>query len=287
MREETPGPDVRALLTGRERRDVSSCWRPRGTPTALLIHTRAGSAVVRTAREQPMRPGDTVAWAPGAPQDFGCRPEREPWEIVWAQFRPRDGWHEWMRWPIVGAGVVRIAAPPARLRERIDAALCEMDGLAHSTLPRATDLALNALERALLWLDASNPGPQRLDDRVQEAVLFVGRHLDRPLSVAAIADAVHLSVSRLAHLFTEQLGIAPARFVELRRIERAQGLLESTSLSVGAIADATGFSSQYYFASRFKAVVGVTPSDWRRRISAEGWVDAGSLHPTSTPRRRP
>jgi len=31
------------------------------------------------------------------------------------------------------------------------------------------------------------------------------------------------------------------------------------------IARAAGFSSQYYFASRFKALVGVSPSEWRRR----------------------
>ncbi len=83
-----------------------------------------------------------------------------------------------------------------------------------------------------------------------------------------IADAVQLSPSRLSHLFKEQTGVTPARFVELRRIERAMGLLESSSMSIGSIAVATGFSSQFYFTNRFHAVTGTSPSAWRRRAAA-------------------
>jgi AraC family transcriptional regulator of arabinose operon len=153
------------------------------------------------------------------------------------------------------------------MRARIEAVLPEMDGPARGVSPRANDFALNALERALLWLDAANPGPQQLDDRVHEAVLFIARNLAAPISVRSIADAVQLSPSRLSHLFTDQVGTSPLRFVELRRIERAQALLESSALPIGAIAEATGFTSQFYFATRFRAVAGISPSDWRRRVT--------------------
>jgi len=274
------------LLTGHERRNASSCWRPGGTPSALLVHTRTGRAALRVAgidAEQVISEGDTIVWAPGTPQDFGCHRGAEPWELVWAHFRPRAEWHDWLTWPALGAGVVRIVAPPAGLLTRIETALLEMDAYAHSGFPRAAELAANALERAMLWLDAASPGSPQLDDRVREAVLFLSRHLDRPLSVRAIADAVHVSASRLTHLFTEQIGTPPARFVELRRIERAQALLESSSLSIGAIADATGFTSQHYFATRFKALAGSTPSDWRRRARDE----RRSARPATSPADAP
>jgi AraC family transcriptional regulator of arabinose operon len=257
---------VRTLLTGHERREGDWCWRPRGTPTVLLVHTRAGSAVLRVTdgAEHAISAGDTVMWGPGAPHDFGCAGPG-PWELVWAHFRPREQWNDWLTWPMLEAGVARIPAPPAPARARIDVALLEMDGHAHSALPRATDFALNALERAVLWLDAANPGPRRLDDRVQEALLFIARHLDHPLRVGTIAEAVHLSPSRLSHLFQQQVSMPPARFVELHRIQRAQALLESSSLAIAAIAQATGYSNQFYFATRFKALAGMSPSDWRRR----------------------
>jgi len=267
---ETPYPSGATLLTGHERRNENWCWRPRGTPTPLLIHTRSGQAVLRisgTDVEHVIATGDTVLWTAGAAQDFGRHRGAQPWEIVWAHFRPRSHWHDWLAWPIVGPGVVRISSPQPRVLARVDAALLEMDRAARGASSRTADFALNALERALLWLDAANPGPGQIDDRLHDAVLFIASHLDRPLSVGSIADAVQLSPSRLSHLFKEQIGIPPARFVELRRIERAQGLLESTSLPIAAIAETTGFSTQFYFAARFKALAGTSPSDWRRRAA--------------------
>lgn len=268
MRAQTPTPNVADLLTGHERRGGHWCWRPRGTPTALLVHTRSGGGVLRGGgNERTISTGETVLWAPGAPQDFGCHRAPEPWELVWAHFRPRERWHDWLMWPMLDAGIAHIPAPPATQRVRIDDALLEMDRHARSGLRHAADLALNALERAVLWLDSTTPSPQQLDHRVEEAIRFIVGHLDGPISVRAVADAVHLSPSRLTHLFRQQAGTPPARFIELRRIQRAQTLLESSSLPIGAVARATGFSSQFYFSTRFKAVTGTTPSGWRRRAT--------------------
>jgi len=265
-RSETPSPAVERVLTGHEQRVASRCWRPHGTPTPLLVHTQRGHALVRVegdAESYVQAPGDTVLWLAGTSQDF-TSDTGDPWEIVWAHFHPREHWHEWFNWPVLGRGVMRIPAPPPRLRARVGDALLEMDSFARSGFPRANEFALNALERALLWLDAANPEPTRLTEPVQEAILFIARHLDQPLSVREIAAAACLSPSRFAHVFSEQLGVPPARFVEQRRIARARVLLESTSLPIGAVSQATGYSSQFYFATRFRAHTGMSPSDWRR-----------------------
>lgn len=261
---ETPYAAVERVLTGHERRLASRCWRPHGTPTPLIIHTRRGQALIHVDGDTHVQaPGDTVLWLADTAQDFSAGGD-DPWEIVWAHFRPRERWHGWLGWPVLGRGVMRIPAPPPRRRTRITDALLEMDALARSGLPRASEFALNALERALLWLDAANPAPARLAEPVQEAMVFISRHLDRHLSVSEIAAAACLSPSRFAHLFTQQVGVSPARFVEQRRIARAGVLLESTSLPIGAVAEATGYSSQFYFATRFRAHTGTTPSEWRR-----------------------
>ena len=90
---------------GRERRENNWCWRPHGTPTALLIHTRSGNAMLRAdGGQRTMSEGDTVVWAPGTPHDFGCRGDVD-WELVWAHFRPPEQWHDWLTWPSVAAGI--------------------------------------------------------------------------------------------------------------------------------------------------------------------------------------
>jgi len=265
---ETPHPAVERLLTGHEHRMHNRCWRQRGTPSLLLIHTRSGHAEIRIdgKQSQIVSAGDTVLWLAGTTQDFGTRDNAAHWELIWAHFHPREQWHDWLAWPMIGRGVGLIPTPPDRLRARIDDALVEMDAYARSAFPQASEFALNALERALLWLGAANPEPTaRIHESVQEAVLFISRHLDRSLSVQEVADAVHLSPSRIAHLFKHQMGVSPARFIEQRRMERAQALLESSSLPIHAVSAAAGFSSQFYFAARFRTHMGMSPSAWRRR----------------------
>lgn len=212
-----------------------------------------------------MAPGDTVLWRAGATHDFGAIGGDDPWELIWTHFYPREHWRGWLEWPTLGRGIAWIPAPPHRLRARIDGALIEMDSHTRSGLAQASELGLNALERALLWLAAANPRPAMVNESVQEAVLFISRHLDRRLSVREVADAIHLSPSRLTHLFTQHIGVPVAQFIEQRRMEIAKALLQSSSLPIGAVADAAGFSSQFYFAARFRVRVGMTPSEWRNR----------------------
>jgi len=269
---ESPYPSVERILTGHERRLDDRCWRPRGTPSLLLIHTRSGRAEVRIggSHRQVISSGDTVLWQPGATHDFGTRGTTEPWELIWTHFHAREQWRDWLAWPMIAPGVGFISAPPDRLRARIEDALLEMDGYAKSALPGAPEFALNALERALLWLGSTDLGPARMDEHVREAVLFISRHLHERVSIGAVADAVYLSPSRLAHLFKQQTGMPVGRFIEQRRMERAQSMLESTSLPIGAISDATGFSSQFYFAARFRTLTGLSPTEWRSRVRTQG-----------------
>ncbi len=175
----------------------------------------------------------------------------------------------------MGAGVARIAAPSAGQRGRIEQSLLETDAFARSSVHRGMDLALNALERSLLWLDSASPHAHQLDDRIQKAVMFTARHLDHAMTVGTIAEEVHLSPPRLAHLFTRQVGTSPARFVELKRIERAQELLEWSSLPIRAVAEAAGFSSQFYFATRFRARHRRPP----QRLATTGWTVAPRVVP--------
>lgn len=138
-----------------------------------------------------------------------------------------------------------------------------MNHFAHSGVPRAEHLALNRLEAALLWLDAANPKMTGLDERVLEALLFVAHHIAEPIGVRELARVVHLSESRFAHLFKEQVGVSPQQFVERQRMARAKQLFESSSMPITAIAQAVGFKSQAYFSARFKMHTGRTPSEHR------------------------
>lgn len=261
----TPQPPLYdQILTGHERRQQDRCWRPRGTDDWLLMHTLSGNVLVGLPdRELLLGPGDTVLYQPGAPQDFGGDASNAFWEVVWAHFVPPPDWLELVRWPELAPGVLHVWTPKSSLSNRIETCLLESDRLAVSGLPQAHRLALNALEKALLWLEIQNPARCRLDPRVVEALEYLSHNLDRRVSVGELARAVHLSPSRLAHLFNQETGMTPRVYAERQRLGRAKQLLEVTLLPVNEVARQMGFESQFYFAARFKKLTGRTPTEFR------------------------
>ena len=126
-------------------------------------------------------------------------------------------------------------------------------------------LAENAMERALL-LSAREHGLQNQlmsDDRVQRAVAYIENRLGQDLSVATMAGAAGLSPTRFAHLFREMIGLAPMKFLELKRIERAKHLLLTTNIPIQQIGRDNGYPNAQHFSIRFRKVTGQSPSDFR------------------------
>jgi AraC-like DNA-binding protein len=60
------------------------------------------------------------------------------------------------------------------------------------------------------------------------------------------------------------------RYVARRRIERAQDLLRATNLTVTEVCHLVGYASLGTFSSRFRELVGCSPTDYQRRYAASG-----------------
>jgi AraC-like DNA-binding protein len=90
-------------------------------------------------------------------------------------------------------------------------------------------------------------------------------HFAEPIDLQQLAAVAALSKYYFHRLFTTVYGRTPASYLSERRIERAQDLLRSTNLTVTEVCFAVGFSSLGSFSSRFRAVVGETPSQFQRR----------------------
>jgi AraC-like DNA-binding protein len=96
------------------------------------------------------------------------------------------------------------------------------------------------------------------------------RHYAEPLDLDALAAEARLSKYHFLRLFRTTYGVTPAEYVSRRRIERAQDLLRATNLTVTEVCHAVGFSSLGSFSSRFRAVVGESPSEFQARYAATG-----------------
>jgi AraC-like DNA-binding protein len=112
--------------------------------------------------------------------------------------------------------------------------------------------------------------PGGLLTQLRRAKDLVDRHYAEPLDLDAMAEAAHVSRYHFARSFAETYGETPVRYLTRRRIERAQDLLRSANLTVTEICMIVGFSSLGSFSSRFRELVGETPTAYRDRWAARG-----------------
>ena len=84
-----------------------------------------------------------------------------------------------------------------------------------------------------------------------------------PLDLDGLAAVAGLSKFHFLRLFRATYGVTPGEYLSQRRIERAQDLLRATNLTVTEVCHAVGFSSLGSFSSRFRAVVGESPSEFQ------------------------
>ena len=78
-----------------------------------------------------------------------------------------------------------------------------------------------------------------------------------------LARLVHLSPSRLRHLFRHETGSALSQYLKAVRLRRAEVLLRTTFLSIKEIVIQLGITSSSNFANAFKKTYGVSPTAYR------------------------
>ena len=267
----TPHTVVQSLTTGHfYEKSGYFAYRPYGTDDWLLIFTVSGRGRFGYAGgELTTDADDLILLRPGTLHDYGVEPGLQQWELLWAHFRPRHHWLDWLNWPEVATGLMRLSLKGSSLQSRVLRRLADAHALAQGAHRLRDDLAMNALEEVLLWCDEANPRSRqaRIDQRVQEAMEYACQHLSDKLSLSELSEIAGLSVSRMSHLFRRQVGLTPQQYVERQRISRACQLLRLTGKSIKEISSEVGFESPFYFTLRFKRLMKASPKKWR---AAEG-----------------
>jgi transcriptional regulator GlxA family with amidase domain len=92
------------------------------------------------------------------------------------------------------------------------------------------------------------------------------------LSVPELARRANLSPRQFARAFTAEVGQSPGRYVDATRLETARRLLEDRADGAGAygveqVARTTGYGTAEAMRRAFVRVLGVTPSEYQRRLS--------------------
>ncbi len=107
-----------------------------------------------------------------------------------------------------------------------------------------------------------------IDSSIKESIDYLMANISEELQVSDLAAVTGYSLSRYKVKFKETMGITPAEYINLQKIENAKRQLADTNISITDIAINLGFSSVSYFSSVFKKYVSSTPQHYRKNHSS-------------------
>lgn len=100
--------------------------------------------------------------------------------------------------------------------------------------------------------------------RQRRVVEYIEARLGEELNLGHLAAEVGLTRYHFIRAFRVSLGTTPFRYLNKRRIARAQQLLLDPHLSITEIGLTLGFSSHSHFTGTFRKITGTTPSQFRK-----------------------
>ena len=229
----------------------------------ILFYTVAGAGLIEQDAQQVELPaGSALLLNCRTPQSYCTAPGQDHWHHYWVH--------------LDGAGVANMAEtllPQNRLTP-VRVSGWEMQPLFESIFAEwdrgtvaaqiETGLTLHRmlalLAARLLAGDASRSNRAL----IEQATGYIRAHYAEPLSLDALLAQTPVSKSWFLRLFRQYTGTTPYNFLLSTRITRAKELLVLTDFAVSEIAHQVGFGDESNFSTRFTAMVGQSPQQYRK-----------------------
>ncbi|MCM6773408.1 helix-turn-helix domain-containing protein [Nocardia sp. CDC159] len=116
------------------------------------------------------------------------------------------------------------------------------------------------------------PVPECNSDSLRSTLEWMSEHLDFPHSVEDLAARSAMSTRTFARRFVAETGTTPVKWLTNQRVLLAKHLLEGTALDLETIAGRCGFGSGALLRHHFQRLVGIAPTEYRRRFGQLGPV---------------
>ena len=241
------------------------CSRGRTLNEYQLLYNPEGEGIFQSAHVKPTRlmPGDMFLLFPGEWHTYHPAPE-VGWKSYWIGFRGKNMddrvragfltpdspiYHVGYSFTIEGLykRAYEAAVEEAAYSQQLMAGIVNhLIGMMYS-LERNRELSKN----------------KQQVDMISRARMRIRESLESDLTIQQIAEELGVSYSNLRKLFKEHTGLSPATYQQELRLLRAKELLTTTELSIKEIAYRLNFESPDYFSAKFKAKMGIKPSEVR------------------------
>ena len=114
-------------------------------------------------------------------------------------------------------------------------------------------------------------GRKILDPRIKIVIQFIEAHVAERNSIKEVTKIINLSGNYFSILFKNEVGVEFSYYVRLIKIKKAKAQLRESTLPIKSIAYDVGFRHVPNFSRAFKNNVGISPSEYRKKMMLYRW----------------
>ncbi len=179
------------------------------------------------------------------------------------------------------AGSTPLAAQVAPVLHQLRAIFDRGDAterhLADATLRMA--LALVNRDQGSVALAATARVAADRREQIRPVLAYVDGHCRESITLDDVADLVHVSPSRVRHVFKDVTGVGFKEYLTAVRVAEAKRLLLSTDASVADIARRVSYTNLHQFYKVFYRSCAMSPGEYRRYYTPAGGEPAAGQAP--------
>lgn len=116
-------------------------------------------------------------------------------------------------------------------------------------------------------------------EQIRPVLAYVDGHCRESITLDDVADLVHVSPSRVRHVFKDVTGVSFKEYLTAVRVAEAKRLLLSTDASVADIARRVSYTNLHQFYKVFYRSCAMSPGEYRRYYTPAGGEPAAAQVP--------
>lgn len=101
------------------------------------------------------------------------------------------------------------------------------------------------------------------DIRINKSLLYIHENIDKDISIDQLAGIACITEDHFIRLFKKEMKYTPTKYINLKKMEKAQLSLLTTNLPIRSIAFDLSIDNISYFNRIFKQHTGKTPTQYR------------------------
>ncbi len=107
------------------------------------------------------------------------------------------------------------------------------------------------------------------DGRMGEIIKYVNENYGNIRSIDEIAERFFVSKYHLCRVFNKSLGVPLMTYLNTIKVKNAASMIAAGRVKLTDVATACGFNSSSYFSKVFRAEMGVSPTEYRRKLKID------------------